>query len=315
MRGRLALMLLSCFLRAPLGIRIGLRAARPTALRSGTAALAAGGPPPIKAMTVAQLKEELARRGLPVGGRKTELAARLSSQVAPPPRRTAAAQSAAAGATKPKPSTSAAAAAASSKPKKAAGARSATRRARQGTTVKGSGPALMVVESPAKCATIAKFVGDKFRVLACNGHVRSLPSRANAVRPADGFDMEFELVKGAAGVLRTLGAALDGARALYLATDPDREGEAIAWHVAQALEEKGALPPGIPVHRISFSQITRSAVSAALAAPRRLNLPLVHAQQARQAVDYLVGFSLSPVLWRKLPGCRSAGRRAGGGMG
>lgn len=231
-------------------------------------------------MKVAQLKEELGRRGLPVGGRKAELAARLTS---------AQLDSSDQQGEMPKSGK------APSKP---------SRKARHAAT----GPAVLLVESPAKCATIAKFSGDRFVVLACNGHVRSLPSRANSVRPQEGFAMDFELVKGGGGVLSKIGAALKGARALYLATDPDREGEAIAWHVVEALRERGKLPVSLPIHRISFSSITQPAITAALEAPRSVNLQLVHAQQARQALDYLVGFSLSPVLWRKLPGCRSAGR-------
>ena len=240
-------------------------------------------------MTVPQLKQELLQRGLPVGGRKDELVARLTAEGAFVP------------AGQPKaPRKKASSASAAAAPKSSGTASTVLARP--------DGPAVMIVESPAKCATIAKFAGANFIVLACNGHVRSLPSKPNSVRPAENFAMEFELVNGAAQRLKSLGAAIRRARALYLATDPDREGEAIAWHVHEALREKALLPDNVPIHRISFSEITKQAVQAALAAPRRINLPLVRAQQARQAVDYLVGFTLSPVLWRKLPGCRSAGR-------
>ena len=241
-------------------------------------------------MTVPQLKQELVKRGLPVGGRKQELVARLAVERSFKP----------AG----RPPT---ALPKSSTPRTARGMASAIGSS-SGITERPppGGPAVMIVESPAKCATIAKFAGDHFIVLACNGHVRSLPSRPNSVRPSESFAMEFELVSGAGGVLKRLGTAIRGARALYLATDPDREGEAIAWHVHEALSERSLLPDHMPVHRISFGEITAEAVQAALASPRRINLPLVRAQQARQAVDYLVGFTLSPVLWRKLPGCKSA---------
>ena len=170
------------------------------------------------------------------------------------------------------------------------------------------GPAVMIVESPAKCKTIAKFAGNDVTVLASMGHVRTLPSKPGTVRPTEDFAMDFELVRGAGTILKGIGAALRESRALLLATDPDREGEAIAWHVYEALRERKLLPADIKVERVTFSEITEKAVQAALASPRQINLPLVRAQQARQAVDYLVGFTLSPVLWRKLPGCRSAGR-------
>ena len=236
-------------------------------------------------MTVAQLKQELVKRGLPGSGRKDELLSRLVAEGAHVP------------AGRP------------NAPKKSAPKAAATRGdAAISQRARPEGPIVMVVESPAKCATIAKFAGSSCIVLACNGHVRTLPSKPNSVRPAEGFAMDFELVAGAGGVLKNLGAAVRDARALYLATDPDREGEAIAWHVHEALRDRALLPDNVPVHRISFAEITQQAVTNALAAPRRINVPLVRAQQARQAVDYLVGFTLSPVLWRKLPGCRSAGR-------
>jgi len=120
--------------------------------------------------------------------------------------------------------------------------------------------------------------------------------------------MTFETQKGAPKLLKSISDSLKDARAMYLATDPDREGEAIAWHLCEELRLRNAIPPNLPVHRVSFTEITERAVQAALKSPKPVDMQLVRAQQARQAVDYLVGFSLSPILWRKLPGCRSAGR-------
>ena len=242
--------------------------------------------PDVQSMTVAQLKEQLRARGLPVSGTKPTLIVRLLPEVqgaAPKPRATRAS---------PKPR--------------------ATKAARSGVELAPSGKTVVVVESPAKCATISKFLGPNFVVLACYGHVRALPSKPGSVRPEEGFAMSFEDCVQA----RTLNALRNALRdrrgteasRLLLATDPDREGEAIAWHVLELLQGQGALPPACTVQRIAFSEISKTAVSSALAAPRDINMPLVRAQQARQAVDYLVGFTLSPVLWRKLPGCRSAGR-------
>ena len=239
-------------------------------------------PDELAGMKVAELKLELSRRGLPVSGKKAELIARIAEQMEPAPR---------------PPTRRAPSAGVATKKKRAAAAKTV-----------GTGPALLIVESPAKCATIAKFAGKGFTVLPCNGHVRQLPSKTGSVRPEDDFEMVFETVKGAPKILQTISAGLKEARAMYLATDPDREGEAIAWHVLESLRLKRALPDQLPVHRVSFSEITERAVSAALRAPQQIDMQLVRAQQARQAVDYLVGFTLSPVLWRKLPGCRSAGR-------
>jgi len=166
---------------------------------------------------------------------------------------------------------------------------------------------VVVVESPAKAKTIEKYLGTGFTVLASYGHVRDLPAKDGSVRPDEDFAMDYETDAKAAKHLGAIAKALRGAGRLYLATDPDREGEAISWHVLKALEEKGALD-GIEVQRIAFNEITRGAVSAAIAQPRGLDENLINAQQARRALDYLVGFTLSPVLWRKLPGSRSAGR-------
>ena len=166
---------------------------------------------------------------------------------------------------------------------------------------------VVVVESPAKAKTINAYLGSDFIVLASYGHVRDLPSKDGSVRPDDDFAMTYEIEARAVKPLAAITRALKGAANLYLATDPDREGEAISWHVLAALEDRNAVS-GIDVKRVVFNQITRSAVRDAMQRPRDLDVNLVNAQQARRALDYLVGFTLSPVLWRKLPGAKSAGR-------
>src|SRR5580692_9872212 len=166
---------------------------------------------------------------------------------------------------------------------------------------------VVVVESPAKAKTINRYLGDKFTVLASFGHVRDLPPKDGSVRPAENFAMDWEADARGDRQVSAIAKALKGAKTLYLATDPDREGEAISWHVRAMLAEKNALK-GINVRRITFNEITRNAVQYALAHPRDLDQPLIEAYLARRALDYLVGFTLSPVLWRKLPGSRSAGR-------
>ena len=166
---------------------------------------------------------------------------------------------------------------------------------------------VVVVESPAKAKTINKYLGDGFTVLASFGHVRDLPPKDGSVRPAEGFAMDWAADERGNRQVAAIAKALKGADTLYLATDPDREGEAISWHVRAMLEEKRALR-GVNVQRITFNEITRSAVQFAMAHPRELDTPLIEAYLARRALDYLVGFTLSPVLWRKLPGSRSAGR-------
>ena len=163
-----------------------------------------------------------------------------------------------------------------------------------------------MVESPAKCKTISKIVGKGYDVLACNGHVRVLPSRKGAVQPERGFAMDFEVNPRSERTLAALRKSAARARAVYLATDPDREGEAIAAHVGELLQPH--VPQGTQLRRISFGEVTARAVTEALAAPREIDAQLVAAQKARQAVDYLVGFTMSPMLWKKLPGCKSAGR-------
>ncbi len=165
----------------------------------------------------------------------------------------------------------------------------------------------MVVESPSKAKTINKYLGDSYTVLASFGHVRDLPAKDGSVLPDDDFRMLWEADERGAKRMADIAKALKGAKTLYLATDPDREGEAISWHVRAMLQDKHALG-GVTVRRVTFNEITKSAVKAAMAAPRELDQPLIEAYLARRALDYLVGFTLSPVLWRKLPGSRSAGR-------
>ncbi len=166
---------------------------------------------------------------------------------------------------------------------------------------------VVVVESPAKAKTINKYLGDRFTVLASFGHVRDLPPKDGSVRPDDNFAMDWESDERGNRQVTAIAKALKGAKTLYLATDPDREGEAISWHVRAMLEDRKALK-GVDVQRITFNEITKTAVQRAMAQPRELDMPLIEAYMARRALDYLVGFTLSPVLWRKLPGSRSAGR-------
>jgi len=166
---------------------------------------------------------------------------------------------------------------------------------------------IVVVESPAKAKTIEKYLGGDFRVLASFGHVRDLPPKDGSVRPEEDFAMDWEADERGQKQMRAISSALRGAKRLYLATDPDREGEAISWHVKDMLEKAGALK-GVNVQRITFNEITKRAVQYAMAHPRQLDMPLIEAYLARRALDYLVGFTLSPVLWRKLPGSKSAGR-------
>ena len=166
---------------------------------------------------------------------------------------------------------------------------------------------VVVVESPAKAKTINKYLGGNFTVLASFGHVRDLPPKDGSVRPEEGFAMDWAADERGNRQITAIAKALKGADRLWLATDPDREGEAISWHVQAMLEEKKALK-GVEVQRITFNEITKSAVQHAMANPRALDQPLIEAYLARRALDYLVGFTLSPVLWRKLPGSKSAGR-------
>jgi DNA topoisomerase I len=166
---------------------------------------------------------------------------------------------------------------------------------------------VVVVESPAKAKTINRYLGGGYTVLASFGHVRDLPPKDGSVRPDENFAMDWEADSRGDKQVSAIAKALKGAKTLYLATDPDREGEAISWHVQNMLAEKNALK-GVVVRRITFNEITRNAVRYAMDHPRDLDQPLIEAYLARRALDYLVGFTLSPVLWRKLPGSRSAGR-------
>ncbi len=166
---------------------------------------------------------------------------------------------------------------------------------------------IVVVESPAKAKTINKYLGRDYEVLASYGHIRDLPSKDGSVKPDADFSMVWETDPKAQKRLSEIAAAVKGARKLILATDPDREGEAISWHVLEALRARRALKD-VAVERVTFNAITKQAVLDAMARPRELDTPLVNAYLARRALDYLVGFTLSPVLWRKLPGARSAGR-------
>ncbi|KQZ62402.1 DNA topoisomerase I [Sphingopyxis sp. Root1497] len=165
---------------------------------------------------------------------------------------------------------------------------------------------LVIVESPAKAKTIEKYLGRDFKVLASYGHVRDLPPKDGSVNPDDGFAMQWQLYPDKTKRMKEIQDAAKGAERLILATDPDREGEAISWHVQELLRSKKALPA--KVDRVTFNAITKDAVLTAMAAPRALDDDLIDAYRARRALDYLVGFTLSPVLWRKLPGAKSAGR-------
>ena len=166
---------------------------------------------------------------------------------------------------------------------------------------------LVLVESPAKAKTINKYLGKGYEVLASFGHVRDLPAKSGSVDPDHDFRMLWEIDPKAQKRLNDIARAVKDADKLILATDPDREGEAISWHVLQFLKEKKALK-GQTVERVVFNAITKQSVTEAMAHPRAIDQALVDAYLARRALDYLVGFTLSPVLWRKLPGARSAGR-------
>ena len=166
---------------------------------------------------------------------------------------------------------------------------------------------LVIVESPAKAKTIKKYLGNKFEVLASYGHVRDLVPKEGAVDPSRRFAMKYDVIERNERHVEAIARALRKAKSLYLATDPDREGEAISWHLRELLRERGALE-GKDVHRVEFFEITRNAVRQAIEQPRELSLDLVNAQQARRALDYLVGFNLSPLLWKKVRRGLSAGR-------
>ncbi|MEE2692811.1 MAG: type I DNA topoisomerase [Pseudomonadota bacterium] len=166
---------------------------------------------------------------------------------------------------------------------------------------------VVIVESPSKAKTINKYLGSGFKVLASYGHIRDLPSKDGSVDPEHDFKMVWELDAASRKRVNEIAEAVKGADRLVLATDPDREGEAISWHILEVLNQKKALKDK-RIDRVAFNAITKSAVSEAMAHPRQVDQDLVDAYLARRALDYLVGFTLSPVLWRKLPGARSAGR-------
>ncbi|MGO4167166.1 type I DNA topoisomerase [Novosphingobium sp. YAF33] len=165
---------------------------------------------------------------------------------------------------------------------------------------------LVIVESPAKAKTIEKYLGKDYKVLASYGHVRDLPPKDGSVRPDEGFEMDWELYGDKQKQVKAITDAAKGADRLILATDPDREGEAISWHVRELLAKRKALPKD--VQRVTFNAITKDTVTKAMTQPRELDQDLIDAYLARRALDYLFGFTLSPVLWRKLPGAKSAGR-------
>jgi len=165
---------------------------------------------------------------------------------------------------------------------------------------------LVIVESPAKAKTIEKYLGEDYKVLASYGHVRDLPPKDGSVRPDEDFAMDWELYRDKQKRFKEISDAAKDASRLVLATDPDREGEAISWHVQELLKKRKALPT--KVDRVTFNSITKKAVTDAMAKPRELDQPLIDAYLGRRALDYLFGFTLSPVLWRKLPGAKSAGR-------
>lgn len=167
---------------------------------------------------------------------------------------------------------------------------------------------LVIVESPAKAKTINKYLGKDYLVMASFGHIRDVPAKNGSIRPQEDFSMDWEVQARGEKTVREMVKALSKADALYLASDPDREGEAIAWHVVQELKRRKKLPASMPVYRVVFHEITKSAILEAVKNPREIDMQLVNAYLARRALDYLVGFSISPILWRSLPGAKSAGR-------
>ncbi|GAB5457509.1 MAG: type I DNA topoisomerase [Henriciella sp.] len=167
---------------------------------------------------------------------------------------------------------------------------------------------IVVVESPAKAKTINKYLGKDYKVLASYGHIRDLPSKDGSVDPDNEFEMVWQADSKSQARIREIADAVKAGDKLILATDPDREGEAISWHILEALRKRRALKKDYPVERVVFNAITKNAVTKAMEDPREVDQELVDAYLARRALDYLVGFNLSPVLWRKLPGSRSAGR-------
>ncbi|KAJ7966031.1 DNA topoisomerase [Quillaja saponaria] len=171
-----------------------------------------------------------------------------------------------------------------------------------------TGKSVVVVESVTKAKVIQGYLGDMFEVLPSYGHVRDLAGRSGSVRPDDDFKMVWEVPSTAWTHLKSIKVALSGAENLILASDPDREGEAIAWHIMEMLQQQDALSEDITITRVVFHEITEQSIKSALRAPREIDVNLVHAYLTRRALDYLIGFNVSPLLWRKLPGCQSAGR-------
>ncbi|GAB2286407.1 hypothetical protein Dimus_020817 [Dionaea muscipula] len=171
-----------------------------------------------------------------------------------------------------------------------------------------SAKSVVVVESVAKAKVIQGYLGDMYEVLPSHGHIRDLAARSGSVRPDEDFSMVWEVPSSAWTHLKSIKAAIIGARNLILASDPDREGEAIAWHIVEMLVQQDALHKDLTVARVVFQEITETAIKGALQRPREIDINLVHAYLARRAIDYLIGFNISPILWRKLPGCSSAGR-------
>jgi len=166
---------------------------------------------------------------------------------------------------------------------------------------------LVIVESPAKAKTINKYLGDNYTVLASYGHIRDLPSKNGSVDPDQNFKMEWEVDSFSKKYLKEITDAAKDSSKIILATDPDREGEAIAWHVKEYLDEKKLLKDK-EIERVVFNEITKKAVTHGIENPRQIEPLLVDAYMARRALDYLVGFNISPILWTKLPGSKSAGR-------
>ena len=165
---------------------------------------------------------------------------------------------------------------------------------------------LVIVESPAKAKTIGKYLGSGYKVLASYGHIRDLLSRNGSVKPEENFSMVWEISDRGKKCVKDISQQLKSFDELLLATDPDREGEAISWHIKEVLNDKHSLT--VPFKRIVFHEITKNAILKAIEAPRDIDGRLVDSYLARRALDYLVGFTLSPILWRKLPGSKSAGR-------
>src|SRR3989344_8460071 len=166
---------------------------------------------------------------------------------------------------------------------------------------------LLIVESPSKAKTLKKYLGNDFEVLASYGHVRDLIPKTGAVDTEHDFAMKYEIIERNLKHVDAIAKAVKAADAVYLATDPDREGEAISWHIAEILKSRNLIKNKI-LKRVVFHEITKNAVQHAIDEPRDISMPLVNAQQARRALDYLVGFNLSPLLWKKIRRGLSAGR-------